>query len=252
MFHTAARRITFDSHTTNAPALIIIIYFSCLTALKKNEEQKYDYPKCKRALSTLSRLTRLGNLENSARCLDSTEFANVTHTYSTAANERGVVGIWSFSVSRSSDGQAYTLTKPIKTNFRTRVYGQSLHQLHRNQYHESLKWYSHIWRWQRPQWYLHDSAQYNLKVSNHTWVNSVSQGSRKFVLHITFRTLLRGSDTWVFLSSLISSRRSTGIPQRYNRQHLSTVYVNTLRTGLLNCLNARSRGLTFRHRASCI
>ena len=28
--------------------------------------------------------------------------------------------------------------------------------------------------------------------------------------------------------------------------------VNTLRTGLLNCLNARSRSLTFRHRASCI
>ena len=27
---------------------------------------------------------------------------------------------------------------------------------------------------------------------------------------------------------------------------------STLRTGLLNCLNARSRGLTFRHRASCI
>ena len=27
---------------------------------------------------------------------------------------------------------------------------------------------------------------------------------------------------------------------------------NTLRTGLLNCLYARSRGLTFRHRASCI
>ena len=30
------------------------------------------------------------------------------------------------------------------------------------------------------------------------------------------------------------------------------VFVNTLRTGLLNCLNARPRGLTFRHRASCI
>ena len=28
--------------------------------------------------------------------------------------------------------------------------------------------------------------------------------------------------------------------------------LNTLRTGLLNCLNARSRGLTFRHRESCI
>ena len=28
--------------------------------------------------------------------------------------------------------------------------------------------------------------------------------------------------------------------------------LKTLRTGLLNCLNARSRGLTFRHRAYCI
>ena len=28
--------------------------------------------------------------------------------------------------------------------------------------------------------------------------------------------------------------------------------INTLKTGLLNCLNARSRGLIFRHRASCI
>ena len=28
--------------------------------------------------------------------------------------------------------------------------------------------------------------------------------------------------------------------------------INTLRTGLLNCLNARSRGLNFRHRASSI
>ena len=32
----------------------------------------------------------------------------------------------------------------------------------------------------------------------------------------------------------------------------ATGIINTLRTGLLNCLNARSRGLTFRHRASCI
>ena len=29
-------------------------------------------------------------------------------------------------------------------------------------------------------------------------------------------------------------------------------FLNTLWTGLLNCLNARSRGLTFRHSASCI
>jgi len=33
---------------------------------------------------------------------------------------------------------------------------------------------------------------------------------------------------------------------------LITVYINTLRTGLLNCLNARSQGLIFRHRASSI
>ena len=32
----------------------------------------------------------------------------------------------------------------------------------------------------------------------------------------------------------------------------SVIVFNTLGTGLLNCLNARSRGLTFRHRASCI
>ena len=35
------------------------------------------------------------------------------------------------------------------------------------------------------------------------------------------------------------------------RLGMSSAKVNTLRTGLLNCLNARSRGLTFRHRASC-
>ena len=29
-------------------------------------------------------------------------------------------------------------------------------------------------------------------------------------------------------------------------------FINTLRTGLLNCLNACSRGLTFRHCACCI
>ena len=35
------------------------------------------------------------------------------------------------------------------------------------------------------------------------------------------------------------------VPQSY-------CHFNTLTTWLLNCLNARSRGLTFRHRASCI
>jgi len=34
--------------------------------------------------------------------------------------------------------------------------------------------------------------------------------------------------------------------------HGYTSVLKTLRTGLLNCLNARFWGLNFRHRASCI
>ena len=41
----------------------------------------------------------------------------------------------------------------------------------------------------------------------------------------------------------------TDLP-RFVRNNI--LWFNTLRTGLLNCLNARSRGLTFRHRASSI
>ena len=40
--------------------------------------------------------------------------------------------------------------------------------------------------------------------------------------------------------------------QKFATNSLQCDYFNTLWTGLLNCLNARSRGLTFRHRASCI
>ena len=35
-------------------------------------------------------------------------------------------------------------------------------------------------------------------------------------------------------------------------ESINAIYLNTLRTGLLNCLNARSRDLIFRHHASCI
>ena len=38
---------------------------------------------------------------------------------------------------------------------------------------------------------------------------------------------------------------------RWTAPMVFVISFNTLRTGLLNCLNARSRGLTFRHRASC-
>jgi hypothetical protein len=138
----ASRRISFGSHTTNAPVLIVTIHLSRLTVLK-TEERKHDYPKCKRVLSTLSRLTRLRSLEKLNHVFGF-RWIYESHTHNTAANERRVVGIWGFSISSSLEGQAYTLTKPIKTNFRMRVYGQSLHQLHRNQYHDSPKWYSHI------------------------------------------------------------------------------------------------------------
>jgi hypothetical protein len=42
----------------------------------------------------------------------------------------------------------------------------------------------------------------------------------------------------------------TGLDLGHDRDRWRTL--NTVRTGFLNCLNARSRGLTFRHRASCI
>jgi len=43
-----------------------------------------------------------------------------------------------------------------------------------------------------------------------------------------------------------------GVASRRQISCVCGLSVNTLRTGLLNCLNARSRGLNFRHRASCI
>ena len=39
---------------------------------------------------------------------------------------------------------------------------------------------------------------------------------------------------------------------RNTKLYITCTNINTLRTGLLNCLNARFRGLTFRHLASCI
>jgi hypothetical protein len=61
------------------------------------------------------------------------------------------------------------------------------------------------------------------------------------------------------------SRNLTTMPSRHEAANSNMCWVsrwaleatqlssiNTLRTGLLNCLNARSRGLTVRHCASCI
>ena len=54
-----------------------------------------------------------------------------------------------------------------------------------------------------------------------------------------------GSSVSVYVISVL--RSGTVLSRKHN-----SVTFNTLRTGLLNCLNARSRDLTFRHRASCI
>ena len=56
-----------------------------------------------------------------------------------------------------------------------------------------------------------------------------------------------GRDSYMVLVRKAEGKRPLG---RSRRRWEDTI--NTLRAGLLNCLNARSRGLTFRHRASCI
>ena len=66
----------------------------------------------------------------------------------------------------------------------------------------------------------------------------------KFYKVVARPTLLYGSEIWVTTKRHMT--RLEAAEMRFLRS------VNTLRTGLLNCLNARSRGLTFRHRASCI
>jgi len=69
-----------------------------------------------------------------------------------------------------------------------------------------------------------------------------TEGTRR--LHYCVRLPL------VILSQIIPLHN---LPYYFFVKHFGiSLLFNTLRTGLLNCLNARSRGLTFRHRASCI
>ena len=58
----------------------------------------------------------------------------------------------------------------------------------------------------------------------------------------------KASEAWTWMSDVKPPLPNTP-QQSEDGQNLP---FNTLRTGLLNCLHARSRGLTFRHRASCI
>ena len=63
--------------------------------------------------------------------------------------------------------------------------------------------------------------------------------------------LLRISDNFLCLSMSVMHVCCFLTPEDVFPRTFWTV-INTLRTGILNCLNARSRGLNFRYRASCI
>ena len=69
---------------------------------------------------------------------------------------------------------------------------------------------------------------------------------KKFPAFCGNRRVHYSSYNWPSIIPIMSEIKPVRVPIPLNS------HFNTLRTGLLNCLNARSRGLTFRHRASCI
>ena len=80
-------------------------------------------------------------------------------------------------------------------------------------------------------------------------------GSNVYVGPLTDRRKLQSQGIVIFvvntdIDTLNSSKINESSKNDSNQLYIN--HINTLRTGLLNCLNARSRGLTFRHRASCI
>jgi len=79
----------------------------------------------------------------------------------------------------------------------------------------------------------------NLKLQNHciyTIRNINNYSTQEFKTRLSY-------ESW---DSIFGYNGNIDVDKLFNS------FLNTLRTGLLNCLNARSRGLTFRHRASCI
>jgi hypothetical protein len=86
---------------------------------------------------------------------------------------------------------------------------------------------------------------------------------RKLPAPVDFATAHASLFAFILQIQLLSGANSKSTHTLQNtkqvRRHLKILSVpftrttvNTLRTGLLNCLNARSRGLIFRHRAFCI
>ena len=102
----------------------------------------------------------------------------------------------------------------------------------------------------------------------HRWLSSITCCWPCLINLCYVPGLLFLGPSWICIKSLCSL-----IPRSYQHAYLCSlgkkclrfaewtslyleeyyeVNLNTLRKGLLNCLNARSRGLNFRHRASCI
>jgi len=79
-------------------------------------------------------------------------------------------------------------------------------------------------------------------AQNHRWVNLLNLVASSSATMFNIETFVHGDHIAALCRVTISEQTAT----------LTLQNINTLRTGLLNCLNARSRGLTFRHRASCI
>ena len=80
------------------------------------------------------------------------------------------------------------------------------------------------------------NIQYIMKISKANWVGNI---------------LRRNCLLKQVIEVKIEKRMEVTGKRGRRRKHILDK-LNTLRTGLLNCLNARSRALNFRHRASCI
>ena len=118
--------------------------------------------------------------------------------------------------------------------------------------------------------YLSCRHKYGHHIGDDKWEKSVSLlagGAATFRMQLTNKCHLlsdrSGGLRWYSIGWLSSC------PYCYDRRDFARIalcdyvyiivvingvdlYFNTLRTGLLNCLNARSRGLNFRNRAFCI
>ena len=102
------------------------------------------------------------------------------------------------------------------------------------------------------------SCSRNLKLTTHSYVKSRARirGSLPPFPHALWRArgLTEQTDNYTclfFTRWLLSSEHRKALSYSLLPDIRNSVF-NTLRTGFLNCLNARSRGLTFRHRASSI